>query len=81
MKVIKKTRRRKSNPVSVTDHKLYTGELPLPEMKKKDLLNLCRQNIIPSVYHGFFDNLSSSTQILDSLPEPDEEEEPVAEDQ
>ena len=55
----------------VADLVLYEGRLPISSAKKGDLLKLCKENTIPSVYHNFYKELPCSTRVGDRLPEPD----------
>ncbi|KAF9411051.1 hypothetical protein HW555_010053 [Spodoptera exigua] len=41
-------------PLARTLTQAYEGKLPIPEAKLQDLKYLCRNNIIPSVYHDFY---------------------------
>lgn len=38
----------------------YNQLLPIHPSKKKDLIDLCRKNIIPPVYHEYYENLVAS---------------------
>ncbi|CAI6355322.1 unnamed protein product [Macrosiphum euphorbiae] len=54
--------RRSGGNISMDDivlKQLYTKALPISVEKKKDLINLCNKNVIPSIYHNFFFNLPS----------------------
>lgn len=49
---------------------LYSRKLTIPEAKKKDLLNLCKSNIIPEEYHHFYQQLKTSKDKKCRNPEP-----------
>ena len=49
----------------------YTEKLPVSEPKKRDLISLCKESIIPSDCHGFYENLPSNKKVKDKLPVPD----------
>lgn len=49
---------------------LYRQPLPISHAKKRDLLKLCSDLVIPSCYHGYYNSLPSGN-LLDRLPEPD----------
>ena len=50
---------------------LYSQKLPVSEAKKRDLLNLCREGVIPTEYHAYFKDIPSSKNMRDFLPYPD----------
>ena len=52
----------------------YKDRLPISESKKKDLLSLCDELVIPEEYHPFYARLPSESKV-DKLPEPDAFEE------
>jgi hypothetical protein len=41
----------------------YEQYLPISKAKKKDLLQLCRKNIIPTELHGWYESLPASDNI------------------
>lgn len=45
----------------------YEHPLPITEAKKKDLMNLCRKNIIPAELHAWYASLPSSNTKIDDL--------------
>ncbi|KAL4719500.1 hypothetical protein ACJJTC_005935 [Scirpophaga incertulas] len=47
-------------PLQVAYHQL----LPIQPSKKKDLLDLCRKNIIPPLYHGYYESLVTSNDAI-----------------
>ena len=55
--------------------KRYAEKLPISDMKKKDLLSLCKEGIIPAECHGFYESLPSNRSVRDKLPAPDALEE------
>lgn len=53
----------------------YMGKLPIPQAKLQDLKYLCQTNIIPSIYHEFYNNLiEGCVRDVDERSEEDEEE-------
>lgn len=50
--------------------KAYNSLLPIAEEKKKDLLRLCKQNIIPEEFHGWYSKLPSKKLKKNTVPEP-----------
>ncbi|XP_072178423.1 uncharacterized protein [Diadema setosum] len=52
---------------------LYKQHLALSREKKQDLLSLCKDNIIPSMYHSYYENLT--TEVQQSQSDESEEEE------
>ena len=66
--------RQTSNTFAVQQNQLpqkYSGDLSISEAKKKDLLALCRQLIIPRVHHPFYNAWKTGENYKDTLPEPD----------
>ena len=66
-------------PLAVTKD-AYNDFLPIAVLKKRDLLNLLRQKIIPSDYASIYENLPTSTLVKDCatwIQEEREEEERV----
>lgn len=51
--------------------RLYKHKLPISEAKTRDLVSLCRSNIIPEEHHPFYEALPTSSAAADTLPEPD----------
>ena len=63
----------------------YTGNLPVSKAKKKDLMQLCKDLVIPARYHSFYENIltmedrdielgdNSTDSELDELDELDED--------
>ncbi|KAK7091324.1 hypothetical protein V1264_009019 [Littorina saxatilis] len=67
--------RRGRGPVTVTTigeipHR-YTERIPLSAVKKADLLDLCRLNIIQEKHHHLYRSLPCDSHARDRLPEPD----------
>ena len=54
--------------------KLYASKLPISVLKKKDLVKLCNQGVIPRIYQKFYLSLPSSKSVRLVLAEPDIEE-------
>ena len=52
----------------------YTQKLSISDMKKRDLLSLCSEGIIPSDCHGFYHSLPSNCIYKDILPVPNQTE-------
>ena len=64
IKVVSSTRtNRKMKKCSQSLPKLYSSLLPISAAKKKDLLNLCKKEIIPSVHHHYYENLPSTEEV------------------
>lgn len=53
---------------------LYLEKLPISILKKKDLEDLCKKNVIPTKYHDEYLNMQSNNTVRDVLPETDEED-------
>jgi len=58
----------------------YNTRLPISTAKKKDLLYLLKTKVIPESYANFYNDLPSSTNQPDRLPEPSNEEEECVDD-
>ncbi|CAG9814709.1 unnamed protein product [Phaedon cochleariae] len=54
--------------------KKYNKPIPISEKKKKSLVNLCRVDAMPAMYHNFYRCLPSSSNVIDRVPEPDHED-------
>ena len=54
--------------------RLYEEELSISKAKKNDLMALCRQGIIPRMFHAEYSALRCEGDVRDCLDEPDEEE-------
>lgn len=67
-----KAKRGRVNRASVA---AYKTRISVSSPKKRDLLQLCSQSLIPRVYHSFFEKLPSSENQRDRLAEPDNSEE------
>ena len=75
VQVCGKTRtKRKKFPWMDVVPNLYDDKLPISSAKKKDLLSLCRHNIIPEEYHSYYESLPKSASKRDTLPAPSAEE-------
>lgn len=53
----------------------YNDRLCISDAKKKNLLHLCEQGLVPRAYKNFFELLPSNTSVPDRLAEPDDSEE------
>lgn len=49
----------------------YQSKLPISAEKKKDLIQLCKNGVIPQEFHEYYKSLPSSNSKKDQLPEPD----------
>ena len=58
----------------------YSKQFLISAAKKDDLLSLCESGVIPLAYHDFFQRLSSSKNMLDSIPEPAVEDNGIDDD-
>jgi len=54
--------------------KRYKSKQSISSAKKKDLLNLCKNGVIPHEYHEFYKGLPADKKVPDTLPDPDVEE-------
>lgn len=59
----------------------YKESLPVSAAKKKDLLTLCKDCVIPKEFHDYYQNLKASEAVKDRLPEPDKDEEEEEEEE
>ncbi|KAF6207246.1 hypothetical protein GE061_018487 [Apolygus lucorum] len=50
---------------------LYKKRLPISADKKRDLIQLCKNGVIPKNFLSWFENLPSSSATKDQAPEPD----------
>lgn len=50
---------------------LYNSKIPISTAKKKDLMNLCRTEVIPEEYHGWYRELPATDANKDYVPETD----------
>lgn len=60
---------RQSPGINVPLSKAYSNNLPISEAKKKDLLKLCKDGVIPDKRHKWFDSLPTSKRANDSCEE------------
>lgn len=51
---------------------LYSSLVPISDAKFKDLMDLCKKNVIPRVHHDFYSQLPHKGSVCNSLEEPDE---------
>ena len=54
--------------------RLYKARLPISEVKKTDLLALCRDGTIPPLYHPFYESLPTAASSEDRIPVPEDNE-------
>lgn len=82
LKKTRKTRRSQQDEVVLPNQapQLYHHLLPISSEKKKDLRRLCESEVIPSLYHRFYNELPCEETITDRLPEPDIQESDSEED-
>lgn len=50
---------------------VYASQLPLTEAKWKDLQYMCKEGVIPSKYHEFYEKLESTNSFINSSKESD----------
>lgn len=69
----KSTTRRSGRPVSgeIELQQRYPSKLPISVCKKKDLLSLCTNGIIPESFHEYYKGLPTDAKANDRLPMPD----------
>ena len=48
----------------------YNNRLPISRAKKKDLQKLCSKQVIPREVHQWFNELPTSDEAKNQLPEP-----------
>ncbi|CAH1103720.1 unnamed protein product [Psylliodes chrysocephalus] len=61
--------------VNLKSKRLYSNKLCVTPIKKKNLEDLCKKNVIPRKYHQEYFNMNTSDKISDVLPETDQEDE------
>lgn len=49
--------------------KLYKKPIPIPQVKKEDLLKLCRTGVIPEEFHGWYASLPSAGKTKKRAPD------------
>lgn len=54
--------------------RVYHEPLAISNAKKKDLMSLCRQGIIPRLFHDEYKAIPCDEDVRDCLDEPDEGE-------
>lgn len=67
----KKVKKNPGKPLLVPK---YKAPIPISSAKKRDLVSLCEQMVIPKNHHQFYLDLPCNDAVKDRLPEPDEEE-------
>ena len=50
--------------------RLYNKEIPISNLKKQDLLKLCRTGAIPSEFHAWYQSIPTDNAKKDVAPEP-----------
>lgn len=50
--------------------KMYHNTLPISKLKKHDLMKLYRTGVIPEEFHGRYNDLQTSDEVKDTVPEP-----------
>ena len=58
----------------------YAKEIPVSEVKKRDLVALCKKKVIPQPFHHEYKSLKTSKGVKEVLLETDEDEEAGEED-
>ena len=61
--------------------KKYTSRQAISAAKKKDLVGLCKNGIIPSEYHEYYKFLPANNSVIDTTVDTDVEEEKIDSDQ
>lgn len=51
-------------------HNAYFSTLPISTNKKKDLVTLCKRNIVPKELHPWFQKLKVKKNMVDKVTEP-----------
>ena len=51
---------------------LYSSLVPISDAKYKDLMTLCKKNVIPHIHHRFYSDLPHKGSVSNTLEEPDE---------
>ena len=76
---VQAARRKRGRPSIIPDSlsPCYQAKLPISVAKKADLVNLCKKQIIPEEFHGYYNSLPTTKNKTDVIPSPasDEEEE------
>ena len=49
----------------------YSAQLPISQLKKKDLMELLRTGVIPETFRTYYEGLPSNAQARDELPDSD----------
>ena len=76
VKGITHCRRRRVPTTNINEiPKRYSQRIPVSEVKKKDLNDLCDTLVIPERYHHFYRTMPSAKTTRDRLDEPDITEE------
>jgi hypothetical protein len=72
-------RGRPSEPYQLA--KNYTSWQAISAAKKRDLVGLCKNGIIPNEYHEYYKSLPANNSVIDTLVDTDVEKEKVDSDQ
>jgi hypothetical protein len=72
-------RGRPSEPYQLA--KKYTSRQAISAAKKKDLVGLCKNGIIPSEYYEYYKSLPANNSVIDTLVDTVVEEEKIDSDQ
>lgn len=73
-------RRKCTSGKSVSDHtvqRAYTSRIPIANLKKKDLLNMLKKNIIPIDYKEYYQNLPTKNPVEPNCEQPKPAKNPV----
>jgi hypothetical protein len=74
-----KKRERPSANDSSEIPKKYKSKLPI-SLANKNLINLCKFWVIPSEYHEYYKSLPSNSSVVESLADPDVQEDDIDSD-
>lgn len=69
---ITRLNKRVTVPVEPSLNKCYTSKIAITNEKKKDLLSMCNNRVIPVSYHTFFSNLVSSAEVNENSSSDEE---------
>lgn len=68
--VLTKTRKSASVKRLAEPDRCYSSKIPISEMKKKDLVNLCSKGVIPEEYKHYYCALPTAKNLKDKVPVP-----------
>ena len=70
----KSLRTRRQKPEAQTTEKIlqhkYAQPFPISSAKKRDLVELCKKNVIDKDYHKWYEDLPVAADIVDKVPLP-----------